>query len=95
MELSSHVTANLDQWVENGFINASQREAIAQLMEEAVEDAHDSGYDEGHDHGYNAGLSDASDDSFDQGYASALADNNIEECNNNGYFFSTRRRTGF
>lgn len=66
MELSSNVTANLDQWVENGLINAEQREAIAQLMEGAVQDAYwagqdsmndnyDSGYDEGYDNGWDDG----------------------------------------
>ena len=83
MELSSHVTANLDQWVENGYINAAQREAIAQLMENALEDARDSGYDdgydEGHKEGYNTGHCDYSNDSFDQGYQAALIAHGIEE----------------
>jgi hypothetical protein len=82
MELSSHVTANLDQWVENGFIHARQREAIAQLMEAALDDAYDAGYnrgendayDDGYDAGYGYGLRDAG-SSFDEGYAAAIADN--------------------
>jgi hypothetical protein len=53
--MTSHVTANLDQWVENGFINAEQREAIAQLIENACNDAEQAGYDYGYDVGYNDG----------------------------------------
>lgn len=55
MSLSSHVTTNLDEWVENGFINAQQREAIAQLMESACDDAEQAGYDYGYDCGYSDG----------------------------------------
>ncbi len=55
MELSSHVTSNLDLWVENGFISVEQREAIAQLMENAVQDAYESGLAEYQDNGYDDG----------------------------------------
>jgi hypothetical protein len=69
MELSSHVVSNLDQWVEDGFIAADQRESIAQLMKAAVQDAYEHGllhsdaYQEGLDEGYDTG--------FDDGYDSA------------------------
>ena len=92
MELSSHVTTNLDEWVENGFINASQREAIAQLMENAVDDAYDAGYDQGYysngsyddgwDDGYEAGRAEFQsqrDEWFEQGWAEALLEHGIEE----------------
>lgn len=90
MQLSSHVTVNLDEWVENGFINASQREAIAQLMEGAIEDAYnagdqgsyDDGYDAGWDDGYQTGKSEYEgqrDEWFEQGWAEALLEHGIEE----------------
>jgi hypothetical protein len=90
MELSSHVVANLDQWVEDGFIDAAQRESIAQLMENAVQDAYEYGltqsdndeYDYGFDDGYAEGLAEIEtkrDDWFDQGYEAALAEHGIEE----------------
>jgi hypothetical protein len=91
MELSSHVVANLDQWVENGFISVEQREAFAQLMENAVQDAYeygltqsdnDGGYDDGYDNGYDdaqAGWESKRDEWFDQGYEAALAEHGIEE----------------
>lgn len=86
MELSSHVTTNLDEWVENGFINASQREAIAQLMEGAIEDAYNAGdqgsYDDGWDDGYEAGRAEFQsqrDEWFEQGWAEALLEHGIEE----------------
>lgn len=93
MELSSHVTSNLDQWVENGFINAEQREAIAQLMQGAVNDAYWSGqdsvdsYDDGFVHGYDEGYDTAKadlegpmrDQWFEQGWAEALLEHGIEE----------------
>ena len=74
--LSSHVTSNLDQWVEDGFIDIAQRESFAQLLENAVQDAYDKGlsqsdndggYDDGYDYGYDCGWSD--------GYESAKAEN--------------------
>ena len=61
MSLSSHVTTNLDEWVENGFINAQQREAIAQLMESACDDASEAAYDDGYSVGYNEGQNDGPD----------------------------------
>jgi len=83
MELSSHVTANLDQWVENGFINAAQREAVAQLMEGAFIDVYDNGYDHGFDHGWteghNEGFREAADASFEEGYSAAITEHGIEE----------------
>jgi hypothetical protein len=89
MELSSHVVANLDQWVENGFISVEQREAFAQLMENAVQDAYeaglmqsDDGYDTGFDDGFSEGLAEIEtnrNDWFDQGYEAALMEHGIEE----------------
>jgi hypothetical protein len=89
MELSSHVVANLDQWVENGFIDIAQREVFAQLMENAVQDAYeaglmqsDDGYDTGFDDGFSEGLAEIEtkrDDWFDQGYEAALMEHGIEE----------------
>jgi len=89
MELSSHVVANLDQWVEDGFIDIEQREAFAQLMENAVQDAYeaglmqsDDGYDTGFDDGFSEGLAEIEtkrDDWFDQGYEAALMEHGIEE----------------
>ena len=86
MQFSSHVTTNLDEWVENGFINASQREAIAQLMEGAIEDAYNAGdqdsYDDGWDDGYQAGRAEFEsqrDEWFEQGWAEALIEHGIEE----------------
>lgn len=61
MSLSSHVTTNLDEWVENGFIHVQQREAFAQLLESACEDAEQAGYDKGYDDGYDVGYTDGSD----------------------------------
>jgi hypothetical protein len=68
MELSSHVIFNLNQWVEDGLINIEQREAFAQLMENAMQDTFDYGladavtdnvaYDNGHEDGYDSGWSD-------------------------------------
>jgi hypothetical protein len=89
MELSSHVVSNLDQWVEDGFINIEQREAFAQLMENAVQDAYehglvmsDDGYDTGFDDGYSEGLAEIEtkrDEWFEQGWAEALLEHGIEE----------------
>ena len=90
MQLSSHVTVNLDEWVENGFINAPQREAIAELMENAVEDAYNAGaedyqddhYDNGWYNGYQAGRAEFEgqrDEWFEQGWAEALLEHGIEE----------------
>lgn len=61
MSLSSHVTTNLDLLVENGYIDAKQREAFAQLLESACEDAEQAGYDKGYDDGYDVGYTDGSD----------------------------------
>lgn len=94
MELSSHVVTNLDQWVENGLINAEQREAIAQLMENVVQDAYwagqdsmndnySEGYDSGWDEGYNAAKAELEetmkDTWFQQGWEEALIEHGIEE----------------
>ena len=38
----------LDTWVENGFINIEQREAIAKLIADENDRAYDSGYDAGY-----------------------------------------------
>lgn len=73
--LTSHVTSNLDQWVEDGYITADQRESIAQLMENAVQDAYDDGlsqsdndggYDDGYDDGYDAGYDQAKNELRDE-----------------------------
>jgi flagellar biosynthesis/type III secretory pathway protein FliH len=84
MELSSHVVSNLDQWVEDGFITADQRESIAQLMEAAVQDAYEYGlshtedrsdaYQEGLDDGYDNGYDDGYDNGYDNGYRTAKED---------------------
>lgn len=93
MELSSHVVTNLDQWVENGLINAQQREAIAQLMQDATQDAYwagqdsmdtyDDGFDEGYDVGYAAAKTELEekmrDEWFQQGWEEALIEHGIEE----------------
>jgi hypothetical protein len=91
MELSTHVVANLDKWVEDGLINAEQREAIAQLMEGAVQDAYehgltqsdnDGGYDDGWSDGYETARSEwesQRDEWFEQGWAEALLEHGIEE----------------
>lgn len=89
MELSSHVISNLDQWVENGFINIKQREAFTQLATAAVQDAyeagtlvasadHDTGYDGGYSDGYSDGEYSGNQDGYDEGYAAALSAHNIE-----------------
>jgi hypothetical protein len=76
MELSSHVSSNLDQWVESGYITAEQREDITQLILGAVQDAYEvglanadydneayaDGYDDGFDSGYDAAKNDLSSD---------------------------------
>lgn len=90
MELSSHVTSNLDQWVENGYIDANQREAIALLIENALDDAYNAGaeacqdddYDNGWSDGYEAGRAEFQsqrDEWFEQGWAEALLEHGIEE----------------
>ena len=90
MSLSSHVTTNLDLWVENGLINAEQREAFAQLLDSACSDSEQAGYinglaeatgnyDDGYDDGYDNGRSERDDYTFDQGYKAALIEHGIEE----------------
>lgn len=83
----------LDTWVENGFINAEQREAIAELMQTAVDDAYDDGYDQGYssngdydagwDEGYHAAKAELEetmkDTWFQQGWEEALIEHGIEE----------------
>ena len=59
----------LDTWVQNGFITAEQREAIAELIADEKDVAYDSGYDNAshdHDAGYDAG--------WDEGYQAAKAE---------------------
>lgn len=53
----------LDTWVENGFINAEQREAIAEL----IADEKDYAYGNGYDAGYGSSSGDY-DDGYDSGY---------------------------
>jgi flagellar biosynthesis/type III secretory pathway protein FliH len=72
--LTSHVTANLDQWVENGFITTEQRDAVEQLMENALQDAYEAGLldtDDGYDDGYDAGVDSGYDSGWDAGYEQA------------------------
>jgi len=72
--LTSHVTANLDQWVENGFITTEQRDAVEQLMETAVQDAYEAGLlntDDGYDDGYSDGVDSGYDSGWDAGYEQA------------------------
>ena len=83
----------LDTWVENGFINAEQREAIAELIADEKDVSYDSGYDSGYysngdydagwDEGYEAAKAQFEetmrDTWFDQGYEAALAEHGIEE----------------
>lgn len=76
MELSSHVTANLDQWVEDGFITCTQREVFAQLLASACIDSRNEGYEIG----YDAGVSVNSSDSYDEGYDDGW-DRGFEEAN--------------
>jgi len=62
----------LDTWVENGFINIEQREAIAKLIADEKDYSYDYGYDSGlsdtssYDEGYDAG--------WDDGYDAAKAE---------------------
>ena len=86
MELSSHVTTNLNDWVETSFITEAQREAIVQLLTGALQDAQnaytDNCYDSAWSDGYEAGHAEVEvtrDDWYDRGYAAALADYNIGE----------------
>jgi hypothetical protein len=83
----------LDTWVENGFINAEQREAIAELIADEKDYAYDSGYDQGYhsngdyDDGWDAGYDAAKaeleetmkDTWFQQGWEEALIEHGIEE----------------
>lgn len=81
--LSGHVTSNLDQWVEDGFIDANQREAFAQLMENALQDTWDAGYEHGYDDCYEVANRELReklrDDWFEEGWAAAIAEHGIEE----------------
>lgn len=90
MELSSNVVATLDEWVENGFINAAQREAFAELMQTEATDAYNAGCDDYRDDGYECGYDDGyaaaqgewdskRDEWFEQGWAEALLEHGIEE----------------
>jgi len=81
MELSSHVTANLDQWVENGFINAAQREAVAQLIENACYDANDAGYAEGYSDAERDATSSSYDSGYDDGYSVGYDEGQFERGN--------------
>lgn len=78
MTLSSHVTTNLDQWVENGLISAEQREAVAQLIESACDDARDYGYGEGYSDGIVETKSMSYDDAYDDGYSAGYADGQFD-----------------
>lgn len=83
----------LDTWVENGFINAEQREAIAELIADEKDYSYDSGYDQGYhsngdyDDGWDAGYDAAKaeleetmkDIWFQQGWEEALIEHGIEE----------------
>lgn len=76
----------LDTWVENGFINIEQREAIAHLIGDEKDYSYDYGYDSGYDDGYGDGYSAAEaefdkkrDEWFEQGWAEALLEHGIEE----------------
>jgi hypothetical protein len=74
--MTSPVTSNLDQWVENGFINAKQRESIAQLIEYACYDAEQAGYTKGRDDLAGKGSYDLGyDDGYDAGYSNAAEEN--------------------
>lgn len=69
----------LDTWVENGFINAEQREAIAELIADEKDMSYDSGYDNasgGYDDGYDCG--------WDEGYSAAKAE--LEESMKDTWF---------
>lgn len=90
MQMSSEATGTLDQWVENGFINAAQREAIAELMNVEVDTAYANGCDDYRDDGYECGYDDGyaaaqgewdskRDEWFEQGWAEALLEHGIEE----------------
>lgn len=72
----------LDTWVENGFINAAQREAIAEL----IADEKDASYDVGYDNGYSSGdtYDDGYDAGWDEGYNAAKAE--LEEKMKNEWF---------
>ena len=83
----------LDTWVENGFINIEQREAIAELIADEKDYSYDSGYDQGYhsngdyDDGWDAGYDAAKaeleekmkDTWFQQGWEEALIEHGIEE----------------
>lgn len=84
----------LDTWVENGFINAEQREAIAELIAEEKDVSYDSGYDNasgsyedgfdsGWDEGYHAAKAELEENMkdtwFQQGWEEALIEHGIEE----------------
>lgn len=79
----------LDEWVENGFINLNQREAMANLLAETREDAYaaadnyDDGYDAGWDEGYSAAKAELEEKMkdvwFQQGWEEALIEHGIEE----------------
>ena len=95
MELSSHVTANLNDWVDSGFINDEQRQAFEQLIAGANEDAYMAGYaaapssieyekayDDGWVDGNDTGRADAAaayDDGYDAGYDAGLHDSKVGE----------------
>lgn len=89
MELSSYLIANLDQWIESGFITTEHREAIVHLMETEVQDAYeaglmvdngdyeagmDSGYDQGWDSGYEQAKSDLRDELRDEWFEQGWAE---------------------
>lgn len=62
----------LDTWVENGFINAEQREAISELIAGEKDTSYDSGYDAGY---YSNGdYDDGYDNGYDDGYSAAQSE---------------------
>jgi flagellar biosynthesis/type III secretory pathway protein FliH len=79
--MTSHVTANLDQWVENGFINAEQREAIAQLIENACCDASEAGYAEGYYDANREASSSSYGSGYDDGYSVGYDEGQFERGN--------------
>jgi len=79
--MTSHVTTNLDQWVENGFINAAQREAIAQLIENACYDASEAGYAEGYSDADREASSSSYDSGYDDGYSVGYDEGQFEHGN--------------
>jgi hypothetical protein len=69
MELSSHVTTNLNEMLSNGSLDNVTYAAVWQLLNGAVQDAYDAGLAEADANGsYGDGYSDGIDNGYDQGY---------------------------